>query len=488
MLPIPLASSGSTAIPSPHLIPSRSRAKVVLVASSDASLRERLRQCLTGLRWQVLEAPGGAEAWLASQAATQHLEALVVDPWLPDLAVNEFLQDFRRENPHVDLMMTDGTPVEGCPRSPYRQELLYALHRTQEGDASAWRSAPDLEGHEDSVRLPILPARDLSVLRDSLPSLQPVAIDLPMNGPSVLSRLPTFALPSTEPAGENSVTPTGSSHPAIQVRNESANRVLPRRETPAVERVPELVGSSGVMLEVSRRIRLVAARSTPVLIEGPTGSGKELVAEALHRLSLRARRPFVAINCAAIPEALLEAELFGHTRGAFTGAVQGRTGRIESANGGTLFLDEIGEIPLALQSKLLRFFESGELQRIGDNETVKVDVRIVAATHQPLADYAQKGLFRADLYYRLAVFLIRTPALVEHMDDLPVLVGHFLERMGRSSPVKRIDSEAMAKLAGHQWPGSVRELEHVLERAAILAGEEPVISAAEIDFGLIPVN
>jgi transcriptional regulator with PAS, ATPase and Fis domain len=260
------------------------------------------------------------------------------------------------------------------------------------------------------------------------------------------------------------------------------------REIAVAERIPTLIGSSPAMLEVSRRIRLVAARTTPVLIEGPTGSGKELVAEALHRLSARSRKPFIAINCAAIPEALLEAELFGHTRGAFTGAVQGRTGRIEAADGGTLFLDEIGEMPLALQSKLLRFVESGELQRIGDNETVKVDVRIVAATHQPLAEDAQKGHFRADLYYRLAVFLIRTPALVEHMEDLPQLVSHFIEQMGRRSPVKRIDSSAMARLAGHGWPGNVRELEHVLERAAILAGDEPLITASEIDFGLSLMN
>ena len=263
---------------------------------------------------------------------------------------------------------------------------------------------------------------------------------------------------------------------------------VPSREIATAERIPTLIGSSTVMLEVSRRIRLVAGRSTPVLIEGPTGSGKELVAEALHRLSTRARKPFIAINCAAIPEALLEAELFGHTRGAFTGAVQGRVGRIEAADGGTLFLDEIGEMPLALQSKLLRFFESGELQRIGDNETVKVDVRIVAATHQPLAEDAQKGHFRADLYYRLAVFLIRTPALAEHMEDLPQLVAHFVELMGRKSPVKRVDSSAMARLAGHGWPGNVRELEHVLERAAILAGDDPEITAAEIDFGLSLMN
>jgi transcriptional regulator with GAF, ATPase, and Fis domain len=207
------------------------------------------------------------------------------------------------------------------------------------------------------------------------------------------------------------------------------------------------------------------------------------VAEALHRLSARSRKPFVAINCAAIPEALLEAELFGHTRGAFTGAVQGRVGRIESADGGTLFLDEIGEMPLSLQSKLLRFVESGELQRVGDNETLKVDVRIVAATHRPLAAQTQEGKFRADLYYRLAVFLIRTPALADHAQDLPILVQHFLDRMGRDEPLKRLDPGAMGKLAAHNWPGNVRELEHVLERAAILAGSSTVITASDIDFG-----
>jgi transcriptional regulator with GAF, ATPase, and Fis domain len=254
-------------------------------------------------------------------------------------------------------------------------------------------------------------------------------------------------------------------------------------EQKAVDRLPELIGNAPCMLEVSRRIRLVAQRVTPVLIEGPTGSGKELVAEGLHRLSTRSKKPFVAINCAAIPEALLEAELFGHTRGAFTGAVHGRVGRIESADGGTLFLDEIGEMPLALQSKLLRFVECSELQRVGDNETVKVDVRIVAATHRPLAEHTKAGTFRADLYYRLAVFLIRTPALMEHMQDLTLLVDHFLQKMGREAPIKRIDAGAMAKLAAHSWPGNVRELEHVLERAAILAGDEPSMTVQEIDFG-----
>lgn len=490
MLPaVPVASVSSVPVSFASLTPSRSRTRIVLIASSDSSLRERLGQSLAGLRWQVLEAPGGAEAWVASQGVTQ-LEALVIDPWLPDLDVAEFLREFHREHPQVDLMMTDGTAVEGSPRSSYHQELLYALRRSQDGDTAVWQVAPVLEESADPSQLPHILPRSL-LAREGLPlhghepgapvppaSFETASVQSSRNLPEVARQAESFL-------------PGGPGHESGLIASAPlgiATQTVARRENAIVERIPELIGSSAVMLEVSRRIRLVAARSTPVLIEGPTGSGKELVAEALHRLSTRARKPFVAINCAAIPEALLEAELFGHTRGAFTGAVQGRVGRIESADGGTLFLDEIGELPLALQSKLLRFFESGELQRIGDNETVKVDVRIVAATHQPLADHAQKGNFRADLYYRLAVFLIRTPALAEHMEDLPHLVGHFLERMGRKSPVKRIDSAAMTGLSGHGWPGNVRELEHVLERAAILAGDEPVISTMEIDFGLSVMN
>jgi DNA-binding NtrC family response regulator len=470
MLPVPAAFATPSA--STQLSSSRTRARVVLIASSDASLRERLRHSLSGLRWQVLEAPGGAEAWVAAQTMPQ-LEALLIDPWLPDLEVAEFLRDFHQEHPQVDLLMTDGVTVEDSSRSPYHQELLYALRRSQDGDTAAWKTAPEMDANSDLQQMVTAPRQltggAVAFRANPLAAVPPLRV-------AAIDAVAARSGPARDAGGDSSGASPASSHSSQ------------RREMAGAERIPELVGASPVMLEVSRRIRLVAAKSTPVLIEGPTGSGKELVAEALHRLSLRSRKPFVAINCAAIPEALLEAELFGHTRGAFTGAVQGRTGRIEAADGGTLFLDEIGEMPLALQSKLLRFFESGELQRIGDNETVKVDVRIVAATHQPLAEDAQKGLFRADLYYRLAVFLIRTPALLEHMEDLPLLVQHFLEQLGRKSPVKRIDSAAMSRLALHLWPGNVRELEHVLERATILAGDEPVISAAEIDFGHAPLN
>jgi DNA-binding NtrC family response regulator len=443
-------------IPVPTLpLAVRTRPRTALVASADRSFRQRLSQTLTGLRWQVREAEGGAQAWAEAESTAP--EAVIVDSWLPDLDLAEFLKDFRSHFPDVDLLTASGTVAQESPRGPHRQELLYALRRSQDNDTAIWNTAPVLNkpSPPDSLHASSWP---LPAALSAAPSTSS-----PQGGaPAAAQHQPS--LPRTIPAGVN---PPGA-----------------RIEPTCAERLPELIGYAPCMLEVSRRIRLVAPRSTPVLIEGPTGSGKELVAEALHRLSARSRKPFVAINCAAIPEALLEAELFGHTRGAFTGAVQGRIGRIEAADGGTLFLDEIGEMPLSLQSKLLRFVECGELQRVGDNETVKVDARIVTATHQPLAQQTQNGGFRADLYYRLAVFLIRTPSLAEHSEDLPLLINHFMARMGREAPLKRVDPGALAKLAMHDWPGNVRELEHVLERGAILAGEEAVLTAQEIDFGV----
>jgi DNA-binding NtrC family response regulator len=426
----------------------RARPRTALVASADSSFRQRLAHQLAGLRWQVREAESGAQAW--SQAETAAPDAVIVDSWLPDLDMREFLSEFKQRFPEVDLVTAAGDMAAESPRGPYRQELLYALRGAQETDTAAWNVPPAFQA----------PA----------PALAPAETASPVETPAAISAAPIPSLPSPGPAKTISIQ---SGRPPQTV------------EPNSVERLPELIGNAACMIEISRRVRLVAPRTTPVLIEGPTGSGKEIVAEALHRLSTRSRKPFVAINCAAIPEALLEAELFGHTRGAFTGAVQGRVGRIEAADGGTLFLDEIGEMPLGLQAKLLRFVECGELQRVGDNEPVRVDVRIIAATHRPLAEHAQAGSFRSDLYYRLAVFLIRTPSLAEHAQDLPLLVEHFLERLGRDIPVKRLDSGALGKLASHNWPGNVRELEHVLERGAILAGDNPVLTAREIDFGLL---
>ncbi|KAA6465509.1 sigma-54-dependent Fis family transcriptional regulator [Acidobacteria bacterium AB60] len=419
-----------------------SRHRTALLASADSSFRQRLRFTLTGLRWQVREVESGAEAWAAAESGAP--EAVIVDSWLPDLELSEFLREFCRSFPSVDVIDAAGTAAGEGPRSIHRQELLYALRSIQGEDAAAWGGLPD-EGAVSADREERKPPASVGLAEAAVPDERSASSP----GPLLVS--------AERQAGG------GSGEPGLT----------------------ELVGNAACMLDVSRRIRLVAPRNTPVLIEGPTGSGKELVAEALHRLSPRNRKPFIAINCAAIPEALLEAELFGHTRGAFTGAVHGRVGRIEAADGGTLFLDEIGEMPPALQSKLLRFVECGELQRVGDNDTLRVDVRIVAATHRQLGRRAQEGTFRSDLYYRLAVFLIRTPSLMDHMEDLPLLVGHFLQKMGRNEPVKRLDQGAMAKLRQHGWPGNVRELEHVLERAAILTGSANTITAQEIDFGLV---
>lgn len=252
------------------------------------------------------------------------------------------------------------------------------------------------------------------------------------------------------------------------------------RQAGRPEAIPELIGESAPMVELTRLIRLVAPRSTSVLIEGETGSGKEVVANALHRLSSRADKPLVVLNCAAIPEALLEAELFGHTRGAFTGAVQSRIGRIEAAHGGTLFLDEIGEMPLALQAKMLRFLECGELQRVGSNEVSRVDVRVIAATHQPLEQRSAEGAFRLDLYHRLAVFPIEVPALRDRAEDLPLLAAHLLLQLARQGPKKSISAAALELLQDHEWPGNVRELAHVLERATILAESGAVIHPEHI--------
>lgn len=411
-----------------HAGATQSWARTAILASADSSFRQRLGEALRSLRWQVRETEGGAETLQSLEK--QPAETVIVDSWLPDLEIAEFLAEVRREHPAVDLVMADASDASPAgPRSPRRHEVLYALQRAQAQEAGEWEQPP---------KKPSMAAAESC----------PIAIKGAETGVPRLPRVPV-----TEEDG-----------------------------CPGKGLLPEFVGKDAAMLEVSRRIRLVARRRTPVLIEGPTGSGKELVARALHRLSDRSSKKLVALNCAAIPETLLEAELFGHTRGAFTGAVQGRTGRIEAAAGGTLLLDEIGEMPLALQAKMLRFLETGELQRVGDNEPVRVDVRIVAATHRPLARMASEGSFRKDLYYRLAVFLIRTPALAGRREDIRALTLHSLQRLARMEPAKRIAPEAMALLETCPWPGNVRELEHVVERAWILAEDRPEIGPQEIEF------
>ncbi|MBI1739287.1 MAG: sigma-54-dependent Fis family transcriptional regulator [Candidatus Koribacter versatilis] len=239
--------------------------------------------------------------------------------------------------------------------------------------------------------------------------------------------------------------------------------------------LPGMIGNSCNMQPVYRVARLLARRNTTVLLEGPTGCGKELVARAIHTLSPRAGRAFVVVNCAAIPEPLLESELFGHTRGAFTGAMQSYGGRIQTAQGGTLFLDEIGEMPLSLQPKLLRFLEQKELQRLGSCDVVRVDARVIAATNAHLPALVRQGKFREDLYYRLCAFPMEIPSLRERPEDIVQLAHHFLEKLVLRPPPPELSSAGTQWLQAQPWAGNVRELQNVIERALILAEDEAVI-------------
>ncbi|HEX6736977.1 MAG TPA: sigma 54-interacting transcriptional regulator [Vicinamibacteria bacterium] len=248
-------------------------------------------------------------------------------------------------------------------------------------------------------------------------------------------------------------------------------------------RIGGMVGASEALQVVLEQIDLVADTDATVLITGESGTGKELVARAIHQRSPRRRGPLVRVNCAAIPETLFESELFGYVRGAFTGALNDRAGRFESAHGGTLLLDEIGEVPLAMQPKLLRVLQEKELERVGETRPRKIDVRIVAATNRDLAAEVEAGRFRADLFYRLNVFPIENPPLRERREDIPLLADHFIEacahRLRRPPPL--LGEAGLRALMTRDWPGNIRELENVIERAIILA------RGGQLRFDLPPV-
>lgn len=246
-------------------------------------------------------------------------------------------------------------------------------------------------------------------------------------------------------------------------------RVGPNREN-------LVIGPSRAMREVAAVLSRLVDTTVSVLIQGESGTGKELLAKALHFSGPRARQPFVDVNCSAIPEGLIESELFGHERGAFTGAISRREGKIERANGGTLFMDEIGEMPLPLQAKMLRVLQEREFERVGGSEKIKVDIRLIAATNRDLNAEVKQGNFREDLYYRVAVFPIQLPPLRERREDIPILVAHFLsvyaEEQGK--PKLSVSPEAMTCLTSYSWPGNVRELQNVLQRAIVLADADVI--------------
>jgi transcriptional regulator with GAF, ATPase, and Fis domain len=242
------------------------------------------------------------------------------------------------------------------------------------------------------------------------------------------------------------------------------------------------------MGRVAEIIERVASRRATVLITGETGTGKELMARALHLASPRAKLPMVTLNAAALPETLLEAELFGHVRGAFTGAIQQRIGRFEQAHRSTLFLDEVGDLPLETQTKLLRFLQERELQRVGSSETIRVDVRLIAATNVDLAERVRQGRFREDLYYRLNVVPLTAPPLREHPEDIPALVRYFTSKICRQEQIaeRRLTPEALAKLMSFPWPGNVRQLENAVEMAVVLSGTREWLSPADFGLPVVP--
>src|SRR5258707_9696459 len=260
---------------------------------------------------------------------------------------------------------------------------------------------------------------------------------------------------------------------------DEALEVARRMHEPAVVMEPcpdfdvegAIIGTCPAMREAYKAIGRVAAQNVPVLITGESGTGKELVARAIYQHSPRAKAPFLVLNCAAIPENLLESELFGHEKGAFTGADRRRIGKFEQVSGGTLFLDEIGDIPLASQAKILRLLQEQSFERVGGNETVRTDVRLIAATHRDLTAWSAEGKFRPDLYYRLGVFTIHLPPLRERGDDLPMLVLHYLRRFSRElgREIREVAPEALAQFRNYSWPGNIRELQSVLKQALLQA-------------------
>ncbi|MFM9977541.1 MAG: nitrogen regulation protein NR(I) [Sphingomonadaceae bacterium] len=348
------------------------------------------------------------------------------------------------------------------------------------------------EGHE--VRAAATVAEQVALLETFVPDVLVTDVILPDgNGldlvPTILAKRPD--LPVIVLSAQNTLTT------AVRATEQGAFEYLPKpfdldelcravrdglaRRSAADDVMPPedadlpLIGRSPAMQEVYRMVARVVATDLTVLILGESGSGKELVARALHDLGARKARPFVAVNMAAIPRELIEAELFGHERGAFTGALQRNAGRFEQAAGGTLFLDEIGDMPMEAQTRLLRVLQSGEFTTVGGARTIAVDVRIIAATHKNLPELIANGAFREDLYYRLNVVPVQLPPLRQRGDDIGLLAQHFLERAAADGlPRKRLDANGLARLAAHAWPGNVRELENLMRRLAAIT-RDPVI-------------
>jgi DNA-binding NtrC family response regulator len=374
------------------------------------------------------------------------------------------------------LSVPSGGVLVASASTSLREQIRHSFHSRRWPVQEACGGADALvkleSGHWQVLfldrRLPDLDAEELiGIIKRRFPGIEVVMLDSDTRPPFSGSGTAGIA-----------AWPAGSAGTAVLP---SAGKPQPD-DLAEVEPLPGMIGQAEGMQRLYRLARLVASRTTTVLIFGATGTGKELVARALHQLSPRAARPLVSVNCAAIPEALLEAELFGYSRGAFTGAVQASSGRVMAAQNGTLFLDEVGELPLSLQAKLLRFLDQKEIQRLGSAEAVRIDVRVVAATNADLERRVEEGLFRRDLYYRLSAFPLELPPLSERRGDLQALAEHFLRQFAAGRTPPRLSALVLRRLEAHPWAGNVRELQQVMERAAILADGAEAIQPAHLYF------
>ncbi len=391
----------------------------------------------------VEEATGGADA--LAKLASEEWEEVLVDRRLHDLDVGELVRLIHSRHPLLRVRMVDSEAKT--------QETGNVVTTIEESpDPSHVESA--IQSASQSVNQPLEQSPDQSY------------------GPLFPLGSNSFTKACPHSAGESSASISFPNRlPTVHDFPEIGEQVEP---SPRFNPLPGMIGCGPGLTEIFRLAHLVGPRRTTVLVTGETGTGKELVAHGIHQISPRARNPFVVVNCAAIPEQLLEAELFGYARGAFTGAVQSRLGRVHCAHSGTLFLDEVGELPLSMQAKLLRFLQDGEIQRLGSSDVFRVDVRVVSATNVDLLRRVQEKQFRLDLYYRLAVFPLELPPLRERREDIPALAEHFLKALAEEAdePPKQLAASAAAVLRQHHWPGNVREMQHAIERAYILSQNE----------------
>jgi len=389
----------------------------VLVASPSPVVRQRVLESLRSPVRRFEQATGGAEALVHLESG--FWQVLFLDRRLPDLDAEELSQTVRQRFPGIEVVLLDPESDAESAAAEKKANLL-----------------PEMRPVAD-------PATD-HVEADALLRLR------------------------SEPAPAERSSEMDGAEDELLPPARAAHTIL---EAP----LPGMIGNSRIMQPVYRLARLLAPRNTTVLITGPTGCGKEIVARAIHHLSPRAGRAFAVVNCAAIPETLLEAELFGYARGAFTGAMQSYAGRIQAAQGGTLFLDEIGEMPLSLQPKLLRFLEQKELQRLGSAEVVRVDARVISATNAHLLTLVREGKFREDLYYRLCGFPIDIPPLRDRSEDIAQLAAHFLGKYASRLPAPQLSAPALQLLKTQPWAGNIRELQNVIERGLILSEDQAVI-------------